>query len=304
MDRDLRKRVEHLLGVGVSRVREVEGGFTDARRGVLVLDDGRTAFFKASVDELTAKWLRDEHRIYGAPSLRDATFLPRLVAWDPADPLLVIEDLSDGRRPPPWSPGDVRLLLDGFAAIHAAPVPEGLPTMGLGTDDWLTFHGWRLLRSDPSDFLRVGLCTERWLEGSIDALAEAEAGFDLSGESLLHLDVRSDNLALRDHAVFFDWNWARRGNPELDVAFSLPNLALEGGPGPWDVMAGSPEAAAIVAGFFCRQASLPTGGPGDPPAAVRDFQRRQGRVALDWAARALGLPSPGTGPPRRGPESE
>ena len=103
--------------------------------------------------------------------------------------------------------------------------------------------------------------------------------------SLLHGDVRSDNLCLRDgHAVIFDWSHARIGNPDFDVAFWLPSLALEGGPQP-DAF-GVDAFAVFVAGFFAALAGLP---PPEGAPHVRGFQLAQLEVALPWACRALGL---------------
>ena len=112
------------------------------------------------------------------------------------------------------------------------------------------------------------------------------AGAPLDGDSVVHCDVRSDNLCLRSgHAVLLDWNHARIGNPSFDVAFWLPSLLLEGGPLPETF--GVDEFAVFVAGFFAAQAGSPA-----PPGAprVRGFQRAQLEVALPWASRVLGLP--------------
>jgi hypothetical protein len=106
------------------------------------------------------------------------------------------------------------------------------------------------------------------------------------------MDVRSDNLCfVGGRAVLVDWNLARRGNGRFDVAFWLPSLQLEGGPEPWEVLPDAGALAAAVAGFFAARAGLapPAGAP-----TVRRFQRAQASVALPWAARELGLPTPDT----------
>jgi len=87
------------------------------------------------------------------------------------------------------------------------------------------------------------------------------------------------------------WNQACVGNELVDVAFWLPSLHDEGGPAPDEVLPDCPpELAGTIAGFFAARAGLP------PPATaprVRPLQLAQLRVALPWAARALGLPEPG-----------
>jgi len=82
---------------------------------------------------------------------------------------------------------------------------------------------------------------------------------------------------------------ARAGGPlrgALDLAFSLPSLADQGGPQPHDVLPDAPEYAALVSGFFAVRAGLP---PPPTAPAVRDVQRRQLVVALGWARRELDL---------------
>jgi hypothetical protein len=283
MNSELRGRIERLFGRRVVDQRAVVGGFSHALRGVVEFDDGRTAFFKASVDDQTAGWLRAEHRTYAA--FPDGEFLPQMLGWDDDPCLLLLDNLSDARRPPPWTRDDVERVRRSLDALHAAPVPAGTPEIGDYGDE---FEGWSHIAKDPQPFLGLGLCTERWLEDTIELLVEAEGAMDKSGDSLLHLDVRSDNLAIRDRALLFDWNWACRGNPELDTAFWLPHLGFEGGPMPWEVLPGRAEAAAVVSGFFCHKAGLPIP-PDGPPPEVREFQRRQGSVALKWAARELHL---------------
>jgi aminoglycoside phosphotransferase (APT) family kinase protein len=97
--------------------------------------------------------------------------------------------------------------------------------------------------------------------------------------------VRSDNLCFREgRAVLVDWNWASLANPETDVAAWLPSLRVEGGPPPWEVLSGAGALAAWVAGVWAAVVGLP------PPATapnVRDLQRRQLAVALDWIDREL-----------------
>lgn len=83
--------------------------------------------------------------------------------------------------------------------------------------------GWAAIGADPAPFLSFGWCSESWLRNALPALIEAQHAAPLGGESLLHLDVRSDNLAIRDGlAILFDWNWACRGNADLGRAYWSP----------------------------------------------------------------------------------
>lgn len=117
---------------------------------------------------------------------------------------------------------------------------------------------------------------------------------EIDGNSLLHYDVRSDNLCLQEGtAVLVDWNSACVGNPVLDTASWLPSLEAEGGPAPHvilpDETPGMPAIASLLAGYFCARAGLPAI-PQAPHA--RPLQLMRSKTALPWAARLLDLPPP------------
>jgi hypothetical protein len=275
------------LGAAPLRAEPITGGGygSNTRRWRVELDDGRTAFVKFALDEMAAEWLRDEHRVY---SQLEAPFLPRFLGWqDDANTLLALEDLSDAHWPPPWQPGQVEQLLATLEQVAATPAPPGLPTL---EDLRERLNGWELVAEDPEPILSTGLVTREWLDLALPKLREVGATCDLSGDALLHLDVRSDNLCFRDDRVFIvDWNLACTGNASMDVVFWLPSLRLEGGPEPWEVVPDTGGLAALSAGYFASRAGLPT--PETAPR-VRPFQWAQAEVALPWAARELGLPQP------------
>jgi hypothetical protein len=249
------------------------------------LDDGRSVFVKQALDDLAAGWLRTEHRVYAAVS---APFMPKLMGWSDGErPLLVLEDLGDAHWPPPWRDGDVDAVFAALEVVAATPAPAGLPELEELRD---RLNGWELVAQDPKPLLSTGLCSRKWLESALPALREAAAGCVLSGDALVHLDVRSDNLCVRDGRVLLvDWNLACVGNGLIDVVGWLPSLRVEGGPPPWAVLPSSGGLAALLAGYFASRAGLPA-----PPTAsrVRPFQLAQAQVALPWAARELGLSFP------------
>jgi aminoglycoside phosphotransferase (APT) family kinase protein len=140
---------------------------------------------------------------------------------------------------------------------------------------------------EPAAFLGLGLCSAAWLDDSIATLVAAEARAPLAGDSLVHLDVRSDNISFVDRRpVLVDWGWACRGNAAVDVAAWLPSLHLEGGPPPETILPRAPELAALMSGFFADRAGLPGAGH---MLRIRALQRAQLGVALPWAVAALGL---------------
>lgn len=264
------------------------GGQTAAARWRALLPDGAAVFVKIAHTLDTAAWIRDEHLAYAR--MRGRAFMPRLLGWhdDGERPVLVLEDLSGGRWPPPWDRGAVDAVLATLAEVHATPPPEDLvPLDSRG----ITFlDGWGRIARDPGSAVALGLFDRGWFDRHWSALHEAALVAPIGGDALLHLDVRSDNICVRDgHAVLVDWNWASVGNPAFDVAAWLPSLHAEGGPAPEELMPDGVSFAAMLAGFFTERASQP---PIPDAPHVRPLQLMQARAAVPWAARALGLPLP------------
>ena len=244
-------------------------------------------FAKCAHEEPVIEFLWQEHAFYEAVH---ADFMPELIAFLGEDPpVLVLEDLSQGHWPPPWPPGAVDAVLSTLERVHGTRPPAYLERLA-DQREGLT-DGWATVAVDPEPFLSLGVCSREWLQASLPVLDDASQSAPIDGSDLLHLDVRSDNICLRDgRTVLVDWNWACVGNGLVDAAAWAPSLHLEGGPAPDELIPGCPPSfAAMLAGFFGSRAGLPP-----PPTAplVRDVQLRQLRVALPWAARLLGLPKP------------
>lgn len=280
----IEQRVSRLADSDVRSLRKVQsGGWGVSFHARAELADGRTVFVKAGSEEVTSGFVRDEQRFYSSVQ---GPFMPRLIGLDEEDPpLLVIEDLSEARWPPPWDDDAIAAVRATLVEVWATPPPDWLPP---ATDEaeWL-LGGWADIERDPEPFLSVDVCSPNWLEGALPTLREAAETAPIAGNSLLHLDVRSDNICLAERgAVLVDWNLAHIGNPDLDLAAWLPSLEAEGGPQPEALLPDAAHFAALLAGFFGSRVGLPP-----PPTAprVREVQLAQLRTALPWAARALGL---------------
>jgi Phosphotransferase enzyme family len=278
---DAVSRAERILGTEAENwARVVSRGYSVNEHWTAGFVDGRRAFLKLASVDPSPQWVRDEHRVFECVT---GSFMPQLLGFEDGEhPLLILEDmLPDARWPPPWQPGDVDAVLTALGDVAAAKRAFELPRLAESG-----LSGWRDVADDPEPFLGLGMVGAEWLEGSLPVLLEASDPALLDGDALVHCDVRSDNLCLREgHAVLLDWNHARIGNAAFDVAFWLPSLVLEGVPDPESF--GVDEVAVFVAGFFAAQAGLPA--PDGAPR-VRSFQRAQLGVALPWACKALGLP--------------
>lgn len=262
------------------------GGYTPAERWVVSFDDGTSAFVKVGVTELTAGWLRDEHRVYR--QLR-ARFLPQMLGWedDAQNPILLLEDLSQGHWPPPWDEQQVHRVLDALEIVRSVRPPDGLPTLESQRE---RMAGWAHVAGEPDSFLALGVCSRRWLERSLSTLVDADRTAVLAGDELLHLDVRSDNICFAgDRTLLVDWNQACVGNAVLDLVGWMPSLFLEWGAQAQAFAPNEPELAGLIAGYFAHKARLPA--IPDAPR-VRGAQLDALKVSLPWAARLLGLPPP------------
>jgi hypothetical protein len=289
-DDDVDRTVLTLKDEPVAWRAVTRGGQTAASRWVATLADGSTRFVKIAHTDDTASWIRDEHLFYALAGPRP--YLPSFLGWhdDGERPVLVLEDLSDGVWPPPWSSERVEAVLRCLREVATSQPPPDLP---IARNSQFALDAWPQIAADPAPYLTLGLCSEDWLARYLPALSEASASARFDGEHLLHFDVRSDNLCVRGgRAILIDWNFACLGNPLFDVAAWLPSLHAEGGPPPEQVLEPAPEVAAIaalLAGNFGWRGARPA----IPEAPhVRPLQRKQAATSLPWAARALGLPAP------------
>lgn len=171
------------------------------------------------------------------------------------------------------------------------PAPVAAPGIGHYLRD--DFTGWRTLAGSGGDDL-----LDPWSRARLRELAELEATWasHAEGSTLLHGDIRADNLLLTDDTVMVvDWPHACRGAAFIDLLLFAPSVAMQGGPEPAELLARSragsdadPEAVRAVicalAGYFT-QRSLEPAPPGLP--TLRRFQAAQGEIARYWLASLL-----------------
>jgi Ser/Thr protein kinase RdoA (MazF antagonist) len=117
----------------------------------------------------------------------------------------------------------------------------------------------------------------------------------LAGNTLVHCDIRADNMLIRPDGsiVFVDWPWGCVGPAWLDRALLALNVLVHGGDGD-RILAGLDDPGAAVdliagfTGYFLDHARLPPP-PGLP--TVRAFQRAQGDALLPWLRYQVGRPA-------------
>lgn len=292
--------VEAFLGSPVVQAQTQPGGFSPGVAARLRCADGSRAFVKA-VSSLANPRSPDMHRAEAriGGSLPTSAPVPRLLAsYDDGTWVALLFADVDGRQPAlPWRADELDRVLRALAEmaelLTPSPLPE-LPTVAerLAED----FTGWRLLAGGETP--ANGL--DAWSRRHLDRLAQLET-LSLeaaSGETLLHCDLRADNLLLEgvtDRVWVVDWPWACRGAAFVDIVAFAPSVAMQGGPPPEEVLdrsaglgsdpAGVDAVLCGLAGLFTER-SLRPASPGLP--TLRAFQAAQGRVARAWLARRTG----------------
>jgi aminoglycoside phosphotransferase (APT) family kinase protein len=297
----VRAAVERWLGSAVTAAATQSGGFSPGVATRLRAADGRHVFVKAigpaPNPDAPAIHRREARNAAALPSAAPA---PRLL-WSADDldgwVVLVFEDIAGHAPALPWRPAELDRVLAALARLAEYLTPSPLPAgvVGLASQDSLFARGWwpRLVDAPPA-----GL--DAWSARHAARLAalEADAPAAVAGDTLLHLDIRADNLLLTDdRVVVVDWPHARVGAAWVDAVCFAPSVTMQGGPAPDALLARVPTAtsadpaavtAAIVAlaGFFTWEALQPPP-PGLP--TLRPFQAAQGAVARAWIAERTGL---------------
>ncbi len=290
----VRAAVEHILGSPVVEARSQTGGFSPGTADRVRTEDGRRAFVKAAGRSLNEKTVRLHRReIAVSAALPEDVPAPTLLgSYDDGDWVaLVLEDV-EGRHPrTPWDAAELSAVLAALGQLAAAPLSaEQREYKPAGEAIAHDVAGWRRIALDPPPDL------EPWARDHLDDLTDRADQVlpRLSGESLLHTDIRADNLLLRPDGavVIVDWPWAARGPAWLDTLLLLVNVNLFGGHDVEALVAehvrADPEDVTGflvgLTGYFLDAARQP-GSPGLP--TVRAFQAAQGHATLDWVRRRL-----------------
>lgn len=295
----VRAAVEDELGAPVIAAVTQAGGFSPGAAARLLTARGERVFLKAVSPAQNPRTPEIHRREIGVAALLPAGLPVARLRWSYDDGYWVAMLLDDVEgRPPltPWRDDELAGVLDAVGALHRmlTPAPVG------GLQSVAERHAglmrcWPRLAADPP----AGL--DPWSRRHLGRLVElAKPWADgAAGDTLLHCDLRADNILIRDDGsvVVVDWPWACVGAPWFDVALLAPSVTMQGGPPPEQVLARCSSSADVApeglaptvvafAGYFTWAALQPPA-PGLP--TVRAFQAAQGVIARAWASRLTGL---------------
>jgi aminoglycoside phosphotransferase (APT) family kinase protein len=224
-------------------------------------------------------------------ALPSAAPAPRLLWNLEVDDWFVLSTEYVDARPPrrPWRDHELRLCLDmliAAAAVLTPPPPElELPPASEEMAGWPAY--WDQVRA-----ARPGL--PHLEEAAALAARHVEV---MAGTTLVHTDVRDDNLLLTTdgRALLCDWNWPMLGAAWLDSLFLLigprgDGIDVEQAIGRHPLLSGVPAeeidiVLALVTGYFLKSAGDPV-----PPTSpfIREAQRWQGEVCWEWLCERRG----------------
>jgi hypothetical protein len=282
----VRAAIEDRCGSPVSSATSQDSGFTPGFASVLFCEDGSRHFVKAAstrAQRMFADAYREEVRKLAA--LPGAAPAPRLRwSFDLDDWFVLSTEYVEARAPRrPWREAELQLCVDMLTdavPVLTPPPPElELPHAADELAEWPAY--WDHLRAVHPDLPHLE-------EAARLAARYSEV---VAGQTVVHTDVRDDNLLLTTdgRVLLCDWNWPMVGAAWLDSLFLLIGPRGDG----IDVdavIAGHPLLSAVpgedidmvlalVTGYFLKSADEPV-----PPTSpfIRDAQRWQGEVCWEW----------------------
>ena len=295
----VRRALETRLGAAVTEAVSQPGGFSPGVAARLRLANGRSVFVKAvsaSINPHSPGMHRREARI--AAALPPSVPTPRLLdAYDDGDWIaLTFEDVEGAAPQVPWRRPELDRVLAAVSQLTSLLTPAPIDVERVSDLMSDVFTGWRQLAADVESGKDDLQGVDPWVRRHLTDLValEMQAAGAADGATLLHTDIRADNVLLAPAKVFFvDWPWASRGAAWIDLLFMLPSVAMQRGPKPWEIFDTHPLArevagdrvtavVAVITGFFIRSSRQPSP-PGLP--TIRAFQRDQGLPALEWLKR-------------------
>lgn len=286
----VRRAVEKRLGSPVVGAQSQDAGFTPGFASVLTCADGSRHFVKAAsvkAQRLFADAYREEAR--KLRTIPPGVPAPRLQWVHEGDDWIALGiEYVEGRAPQrPWTASDLAAASDMLIRTAEALTPA--PGLGLATfaEEFADLPAYwdQIARLDPD------------LPGLAEAAALAARFAEVTaGETLVHTDVRDDNLIIGEKTVWLcDWNWPCRGAGWIDSLMLLigprgDGLDVEAHIAAHPLLSTVPAEAvdillALVLGHFLWSAAQPV--PHTSPW-IRDAQQWQGDVVHDWLAERRG----------------
>jgi aminoglycoside phosphotransferase (APT) family kinase protein len=276
--REVVEAVERVLGTSIDAWGYVAAGHTQALKWIVP-----GAFVKAGAEPTARAQVEREAAVLA--SLGDARFAPRVRGFEQSGDyaVLVLEDLNEGRWPPPY-PDRGEALFEALRLVSETPPAAFLRRQPLERPQG-TY--WSRLAADPREL--QALVPREWIARALPLLDEAESRAVLHGDRLVHGDLWEGNTCYTARGVVLvDWADALVGDPRVDLAYAIVSVrATKVKPAPVE-LEDPPAYAALLAGANAWSVIHPPEVPG--VGLLTTVHRRQLAAALAWSAELLGLP--------------
>lgn len=289
----VRAAAEKEIGAAVVREYPQRGGFSPGLASRLVFNNGLHVFAKAINAERNPRspsLYRREIEVMAA--LPESVPAPRLRwRYDDGDWVLLLLDDIDGTMPAePWDSGQLTRVLTALEKLSDTLTPAPITAMSIVDDLADNFQSWHAIAADASLTEQLDPRTQ----AALPELMKLESGWAAAaeGQTLLHADLRADNMLLTDddQVMMVDWPYAVTGAPWVDALLFLPSVAATSHIDPelaWRTFRPARDAKpaavnavlAAIAGDFLHQSMLPA--PANLPT-LRAHQREKGTAALKW----------------------
>jgi len=290
---------QHLLDwnkveTALAGLHPVEGGYSQAKRGIVTVSDKMDVFVKLGQEGETPKWCKKEIGIYRFLENQRYPFIPKLLAVNADETAFALTACTPEQGwdwTSQWTDRRVAKTLealDNLASLKLSKMEKAIFEERTVKED---NDGWgELLRSlDLQQKLlkKLNAAGEGGIARELDFEAETRKSekFNFHSNSLVHIDVRADNCAWHERTGevrLVDWNWAHLGDRRIDLAITLTHIHASG----FDVLSGysdrlDAQALRWMAGYWLEAAANPIWEGG--PEHLRDMQLRSGLTALRLA---------------------
>jgi len=230
--------LEEFIGDQVITASTQHGGFSPGIAARIATTSGQHFFVKAVSAEINADaaiFHRREIRIASELNTIAGLPVPRILwSWDdPSSPWVVLMfENVDGRQPSqPWIDTELDHVVIALHQLsdRLSPSPLIPPVVPLARDVGVLFKNhWQYRIDNPA----AGL--DEWSQRHLKRLAELSehAADAVDGTTLLHMDLRADNMLLTANGdvEIVDWPHASIGAGWIDPMAMAPSVEMHGGP--------------------------------------------------------------------------
>ncbi len=275
----------------LDNLQAVDGGFSQAKRGLIVLPDGHEVFVKIGLQDNTKKWAKKEVGVYRFLGKHNYPHAPRLVATNADETAFALEAFTPKHG---WNWQDA---WDSERLSVTIQAMDELAQITLDDEERVYFadrmiseadDGWQPLvrSSDKQQILREklhGIGVDDIATGlDFSEAAKRSSEYVFRRDTLVHHDVRADNAAWNakmKQVRIVDWNWTQLGDKDIEMAATLTHIQKSGYDVPQELLQRlNAEALHWMAGFWFNSAATPIWKGG--PEHLRDFQLLAGVTAL------------------------